>query len=56
LPLVGPSRTPGVLLAAGMRRNGWLLAPLVAAIVVAQLLGEPTPEAAALFDPGRFKA
>ena len=40
-PLVGPSRTPGVLLAAGMRRNGWLLAPLVAQAVAAYEDGAP---------------
>jgi glycine oxidase len=56
LPLVGRSRTQGVLLAAGMRRNGWLLAPLVADIVAALLVGEPPPAEAALFDPGRFEA
>lgn len=32
-PLLGPSRTPGVWLAAGARRNGWLLAPMVARTV-----------------------
>jgi glycine oxidase len=54
LPLVGPSRTPGVILAVGLRRNGWLLAPLVAQIVAAYALGrEPGPWAAA-FDPRRF--
>ena len=30
LPLVGRSRAPGVWLAVGARRNGWLLAPQVA--------------------------
>ncbi|MDP1616730.1 FAD-binding oxidoreductase [Phenylobacterium sp.] len=40
LPLVGPSRTPGVILAAGARRNGWLLAPLVGALVCAYARGE----------------
>jgi glycine oxidase len=33
LPLVGASHTPGVVLAVGARRNGWLLAPLIAAAV-----------------------
>lgn len=54
LPLVGPSVRPGVLLAAGARRNGWLLAPLVAGIVAAYLAGlDPGPFAGRL-DPRRF--
>ncbi len=54
LPLVGPSARPGVFLAVGARRNGWLLAPLVARTVAAYLAGEdPGPHAARL-DPRRF--
>jgi len=54
LPLVGLSEAPGVLLAAGARRNGWLLAPLVAQVVAALAAGrDPGPWAAAL-DPRRF--
>jgi glycine oxidase len=54
LPLVGPSVRPGVLLAAGARRNGWLLAPLVARAVVAWAQGgEPDPTAVRLA-PARF--
>jgi glycine oxidase len=54
LPLVGPSSAPGVILAVGLRRNGWLLAPLVGGIVAAYALGrEPGPWAKA-FDPRRF--
>ena len=45
LPLVGLSRSPGVMLAAGARRNGWLLAPLVARIVADLATGR---------DPGPF--
>ena len=54
LPLVGPSRRPGVLLAAGARRNGWLLAPLIADEIVRLAAGEAarTP----VFDPARFAA
>lgn len=49
LPLVGWSRAPGVLLAVGARRNGWLLAPLVADLVAAYLTGDnPGPDAAAM--------
>lgn len=54
LPLVGPSATPSVLLATGARRNGWLLAPLVAEMIAAYFTGtDPGPHAAAL-DPRRF--
>lgn len=54
LPLVGSSVQPGVLLAVGARRNGWLLAPLVARTIAAYLVGEdPGPHAARL-DPRRF--
>lgn len=55
LPLVGWSRAPGVVLAVGARRNGWLFAPLVGAMVAAYLTGDnPGPDAAA-FDPRRFE-
>jgi glycine oxidase len=56
LPLVGASSTPGVLLAVGSRRNGWLLAPLVARQIVACVTeGEAGPYGARL-DPARFAA
>jgi len=51
LPLVGPSVTQHVWIAAGARRNGWLLAPLIAEALVAALAGERAPEA---FSPARF--
>lgn len=54
LPLVGPSRAPNVLLAAGARRNGWLLAPLVARTVAAYLAGDDPGPYAARLDPRRF--
>ncbi|MDP1737637.1 MAG: FAD-dependent oxidoreductase [Caulobacter sp.] len=54
LPMVGWSATPNVLLAVGARRNGWLLAPLVARTIAAYLADEdPGPHAARL-DPRRF--
>lgn len=54
LPLVGWSVRPGVLLAVGARRNGWLLAPLVAGLVTAYLTNkDPGPDAARL-DARRF--
>lgn len=53
-PLVGPSRQPGVWLAVGARRNGWLLAPLVARMTAAYLAGgDPGPYAEAFY-PSRF--
>jgi glycine oxidase len=60
LPLVGPSATEEglvarVLVARGARRNGWLLAPLVAEVLLDRLTGRPVSVAAAAFDPGRFK-
>jgi glycine oxidase len=55
LPLVGWSAAPGVLLAVGARRNGWLFAPLVADLVAAYLNGDnPGPDAAAM-DARRFE-
>lgn len=55
-PLVGPSVAEGVLLAVGARRNGWLLAPLVAEIIAAYLAqGDPGPYAEVLA-PARFAA
>ncbi|ADG11548.1 FAD-dependent oxidoreductase [Caulobacter segnis] len=55
LPLVGWSRAPGVMLAVGARRNGWLFAPLVAGMVAAYLTNDnPGPEAVA-FDARRFE-
>jgi glycine oxidase len=54
LPMVGPSRRPGVFLAVGARRNGWLLAPMVAAMTAAMLAGEDPGGWAASFDPRRF--
>lgn len=54
LPLVGWGATPGVMLAVGARRNGWLLAPLVADLVAAYLMDDNPGPDAALFDARRF--
>ncbi|MBO9560370.1 MAG: FAD-dependent oxidoreductase [Caulobacter sp.] len=54
LPLVGWSAMPGVMLAVGARRNGWLLAPLVADLVASYLKGDNPGPDAALFDARRF--
>ncbi|MBO9708826.1 MAG: FAD-dependent oxidoreductase [Caulobacter sp.] len=53
LPLVGWSEG-GAMLAAGARRNGWLLGPLVAEVVGAYLKGDNPGREAAAFDPRRF--
>jgi glycine oxidase len=53
LPLVGKGEFAGVILAVGARRNGWLLAPLVAEAVTAYAYGRPAPAAALSFDPAR---
>ncbi|MCZ8086404.1 MAG: FAD-dependent oxidoreductase [Brevundimonas sp.] len=54
LPMVGASGTPGLFLAVAPRRNGWLLAPLAAAILAAAVEGRPLPADAAALDPARF--
>lgn len=54
LPMVGPSLTPNLLLAVGARRNGWLLAPLVAQAVAAYVAGDDPGPFAARLDPRRF--
>jgi glycine oxidase len=56
LPLVGWSVRPNVILAVGARRNGWLLAPLIAETVLGLVEGRPRSQAAALFDPARANA
>jgi glycine oxidase len=55
LPMVGASAEPRVLAAAGARRNGWLLAPLVAQIITACVTGRDPGPYAARFDPQRFE-
>ena len=54
LPLVGPSHTPGVWIAMGARRNGWLLAPLIAEVIADQLAGGDGGRWAGLMRSGRF--
>ena len=56
LPMIGRGRHQDVLLAVGARRNGWLLAPLVARLIVACVTeGEAGPFADAM-SPARFDA
>ncbi len=54
LPLVGPTGETGVFAARGARRNGWLLAPLMAAVIAERLAGPPLSPAARAFDAVRF--
>lgn len=55
LPLAGPSRSdPSIILAVGARRNGWLLAPAMADVVAARLLGLDAGAFGAAFDPARL--
>jgi glycine oxidase len=54
LPMVGPSAAPRVILATGARRNGWLLAPLIAEAVAACITGRAPGAHAARLDPARF--
>ncbi|MDG2522865.1 FAD-dependent oxidoreductase [Caulobacter segnis] len=54
LPLVGPVVAPGVILAVGARRNGWLLAPVIANMIAAYVNNEDAGPLAARFDPRRF--
>ncbi len=44
VPAIGPSVVPGLIWATGHYRNGILLAPLTAELVVATLAGEPASE------------
>jgi glycine oxidase len=53
LPLAGASALAGVHLALAPRRNGWLLAPLIARSVAASVLGGDDP-AGGVFAPGRI--
>jgi glycine oxidase len=60
-PMIGPSRLDGLLVATGHYRNGILLAPITAELVVGLLAtasagGQPAlPEWATAFDPRRFE-
>jgi len=54
LPMVGEGATAGVILAVGARRNGWLLAPTIAEVVLDAVEGRPKSAVAELFAPSRF--
>lgn len=52
-PLIGRTGLPGLILATGHFRHGFLLAPVTAAAVRAAVLDEPLPTAALPFSPSR---
>jgi len=54
LPLAGASGEVGLYLALAPRRNGWLLAPLIARVVADAIEGRDAVAHAATFDPLRF--
>jgi glycine oxidase len=54
LPAIGPGALEGLIWATGHFRNGILLTPVTAELVVAALTGEPLPDWAAAADPLRF--
>ena len=58
LPMVGASTTPNVILAVGARRNGWLLAPMIADVVLGAGRGAASGASpiAERFDPKRRRA
>ncbi|MGH7046281.1 MAG: glycine oxidase ThiO [Stellaceae bacterium] len=53
-PLLGPSGTPGLVIATGHHRNGILLTPVTAAVIAAYVQHGRLPELALPFAPGRF--
>jgi glycine oxidase len=50
-PMIGPSARDGVWIAAGARRNGWLLGPLAAQIIVAGVQGRDLGAFAGVLKP-----
>jgi glycine oxidase len=53
-PMIGPGALAGLHWATGHHRNGILLAPVTAEIVLAGVLGEQMPDGAEPFAPSRF--
>jgi glycine oxidase len=54
-PVLGRTPIPGVVLATGHHRNGMLLTPVTAEVIVAVLAGAELPSVAAAFTLGRFR-
>ncbi len=55
MPMVGDTTTPGLMVATGHYRNGYLLAPATADAVAGVLAGGRWPEAARPWSPSRFR-
>jgi glycine oxidase len=55
MPIVGGSTVPGLIVATGHYRNGYLLAPATADAVAGVLAGGRWPEATAPWSPARFR-
>ena len=55
LPAIGRGALDGLVWATGHYRNGILLTPVTAELVVDALAGEPLPELAVAADPRRFE-
>jgi glycine oxidase len=53
-PIVGEAGTPGLIMATGHYRNGFLLAPSTAGAVVQALTGDGWPESIRPWRPSRF--
>lgn len=54
-PLIGPTRSPGLVVAVGHFRNGVLLAPVTADLVADVVTTGTLPDDAAEFTPARFE-
>lgn len=54
LPILGPSGTPGLLIATGHYRNGILLAPVTAKLICDWIVAGKTSFDASIFSPLRF--
>jgi len=52
-PLIGRDPASGVLVATGMRRNGYVFAPLAAQTILALIEGRESPDGG-IYRPGRF--
>ena len=55
MPMVGYAITPGLVMATGHYRNGYLLAPATADAVAGVLAGGQWPEATQPWSPSRFR-
>jgi glycine oxidase len=55
LPLVGEGRAANIILAVGARRNGWLLAPMIARTVLDVFEGRQRDAAGARLEPTRLR-